>query len=311
MADGEREWDRRRAITVAALLGAIAACWMLLTPPGAGADEPSHLVRAGALARGHLHGAEVGPSSRLEGFELPSRYAVAEPGCYAFHPAIPVTCAQPPSSASAERTTLLSSAGDYPIWGQLPAGVLSLLPGMAPIWWARIAEASIGVGLVAGALGLVSRRRPLVAAGVLAALTPTAWATFVVVNPSAMAIGGAIALWTGLLYADATSPRAAGWLVGLGWVALALPRRDGLVWACIALLVALVHTGRTALEWWRGLDIGPRLLILVSSLVTAGWGLTTGNRTTRLVALAPSVLLAGELARWGWRRAPLTAARAI
>ena len=39
---------------------------------------------------------------------------------------------------------------------------------------------------------------------------------------------------------------SAGWLIAFGWAALALPRRDGLIWACVALVVALGYSGRTA-----------------------------------------------------------------
>ena len=77
-----------------ALVAGIALCWILLTPPGAGADEPGHLVRAGALARGQLDGSDIG-SDRFEGFDLPGTYAVPDTDCYAFQPAVPVDCAAP------------------------------------------------------------------------------------------------------------------------------------------------------------------------------------------------------------------------
>jgi Predicted membrane protein (DUF2142) len=262
-----------------ALVAGIALCWILLTPPGAGADEPAHLVRAGALARGQLDGSDAGSPrfgeielpGTFEGFELPGTYVVPDPGCYAFRPPVPVGCAAVADGSEAERT-LPSSADEYPIWGHLPGGLLSRLPGLAPIWWARVGGAAVATALVAGALWLVAGDRPLGSAGILVALTPMAWATFAVVNPSAMTIGGAVALWTALVYGGARPASSAGWLTAVGWAALALPRRDGLIWACVALVVALGHDGRTAVEWWRSLGLGPRIVIVASTAVTMVWG---------------------------------------
>ena len=185
----------------------------------------------------------------------------------------------------AERTTLLSSAGDYPIWGQLPAGVLSLLPGMAPIWWARIAEASIGVAWwpersvscpaadpwSPPACWPPSRRQPG---------RRSSWSIRLRWRSAARSRSG---LACSMPTPRRLAPPAGSW--DSDGSPLRCPAATGWSGPASPSLVALVHTGRTALEWWRDLDIGPRLLILVSSLVTAGWGLTTANRTTRLVAL--------------------------
>jgi hypothetical protein len=145
---------------------------------------------------------------------------------------------------------------------------------------------------------------------VLVALTPMAWGSFAVVTPSAIAIGGAIALWTGLLFADAASPRHARWLVALGWAALVLPRRDGLVWACIALVVALGQSGRTFAQWWRWLRPAQSVVIVASALAVIAWGVTSGSRVTRLVAVAPLLVVAAEAVRWSWRRTQTAVARA-
>ncbi len=301
---------RGRGAVLGALVAGIALCWILLTPPGAGADEPGHLVRSGALARGQFDGSDIG-SRRFEGFDVPGTYALPFTECYAFQPAVPVSCA-PAVDESEEIRTLPSSADEYPIWGHLPGGLLSRLPGPAPIWWARVGGAAIASALVAGALWLVARDRPLGAAGILVALTPMAWGAFAVVNPSAMAIGGAVALWTGLLFAGARPSTSAGWLIALGWAALALPRRDGLIWACVALVVALGYSGRTASEWWRALRFGPRFVIVASTLVTMAWGYTTTSRVSQLVALAPLIVVAAEVFRWWWRtRATTPGARIV
>jgi hypothetical protein len=301
--------QRRQHLVLVALLAGIILCWILLTPPGAGADEPGHLARAGALARGQVDGSDIG-SPRYEGFDVPGTYRIPEPECYAHHPEIPVDCAAP-APTSDETVTLASSADEYPIWGHLPGGLLSRLPGMAPIWWARIGGAAVATALLAGALWLVTPRRPLGAAALLLAITPMAWSVIANVNPSAMAISGAIALWAGLLYGGTHPASSAAWLTAIGWAALALPRRDGLIWACVALVVALGHGGRTAAEWWRALGTGPRLVVAASTIVTVGWGITNDSRVSRFVAAAPLIVVAGEIVRWLWRHRVTTRAARV
>jgi hypothetical protein len=302
--------QRRQQLVLVVLLAGIVLCWILLTPPGAGADEPGHLARAGSLARGQFNGSDIG-SRRYEGFDVPGTYRVPEPECYAHHPEVPVGCAAP-ALVSDSTVTLPSSADEYPIWGHLPGGLLSRLPGLAPIWWARIGGAAVATALLAGALWLVTPRRPLGAAALLVAITPMAWSVFANVNPSAMAISGGIALWAGLLYGGSRPASSAAWLTALGWAALALPRRDGLIWACVALVIALGHGGRTAAEWWRSLGAGPRFVVAASTIVTVGWGVTNDSRVSRFVAAAPLIVVAGEVVRWLWRnRVTTRAARLV
>ena len=233
-------------------------------------------------------------------FDLPASYALPDPACYAFHPAIPAGCAAEPSG-SPPTVALRSTADEYPIWGHLPGGLLSRLPGLQPIWWARLGGAAVPAALVGAALWLASPRRPLATAAILLAVTPMAWGVFAVVNPSAMAIGGAVALWAGLLYASVPPSSAMAWLTACGWAALALPRRDGLIWACIALAIALGRAGRTFAQWWRALGVGPQVVVAGSTLVTAAWGITNHSRVSRLVTLSPLILVAAESARWLWR----------
>ena len=86
---------------------------------------------------------------------------------------------------------------------------------------------------------------------------------------------------------------SAAWLTAFGWAAVALPRRDGLIWACLALVIALGHSGRTAAEWWRSLGVGPRIVVAISTIVTVGWGITNDSRVSRFVAVAPLIVVAG------------------
>lgn len=310
------------AVAVLVGVGIMVLCWMFLMPPGSGPDEPGHLVRSGAVIRGDLE--------NQNDYLLPDRFQVAEPGCYAFQPSVAVTCAAPPLHTG-QSLDLPTNAGPYPIWGHAVYGALTVLPGPDPIWWARLAGAGVAILLVGASL-VRARRRPA-AAGLLIGMTPMAWSTFGTVNPSAIAIAGAVAVWTGLLVTghgtdhdtdhdidhehdtavDDTGderrwPIGAGWLTAVGWAALVLPRRDGLVWACIGLVIALAVTDRTFVEWWRSLARWQQATIAASTIVTMVWGLLSGSRSTQLVVIAPLLVAASEGWRIWWNRPVHTSA---
>jgi hypothetical protein len=280
---------------------------MLLMPPGSGPDEPGHLVRSGAVVRGDF--------SNRNYYELPDRYQVAEPGCYAFQPTVPVGCSAVPEHTGAT-LELPTNAGPYPVWGHAVFGVLTVLPGLDPLWWARIAGGLVATALVGWSFVRTARVVPTMSAGLLLALTPTAWSTFGTVNPSSIVIAGAVALWIGLFtrgdsIRTTVDAAGAGWLTAAGWTALVLPRRDGLVWACITLVIALAATGRTTPDWWRELRREQQALIGVSTLITMVWGVLSDSRSTQMVVLAPALIVALEAWRWWWHRPVHTTATRI
>lgn len=285
-----------RAILIATAL--VVLCWLLLMPPGSGPDEPGHLVRSGALIRGDIADEEI--------YALPDDYRVAEPGCYAFQPTVAAACAITPERTG-DTIDLPTRAGEYPVWGHLLFGAPTLLPVLEPIWWARLAGGAVATLLVGWSLARSSRLGSAVGAGILLGVTPMAWSTFGTVNPSSIAIAGAVALWTGLLVAsrdDETSgPSSAGWLTALGWAALVLPRRDGLVWACIALVIALAATSRSVPSWWRTLTRAQQVVVVLPAVVTMVWGALSDSRSTQFVVVAPLLIGASEAWRW-WSGRP-------
>lgn len=286
-----------------ALLTGIALCWILITPPGAAPDEPSHLTRAGSLAYGQIDGTYL-PELALTSYEVPDEYLLPDPACYAIqHPDVPVSCAEP-APRPGGTLSLASRADEYPLWGHLTYGLASRLPGLEPIWWARIGGAAVALGLIAAA-GL-TRRSAWGWAGVVVALTPMAWSTISTVNPSSFGIAGAVALWSALLLPPdrlvPESPDRVGWLTAAGWTALALPRRDGLIWACVIVALALAATDTGVVRWWRRLGLGPQILIAASTVATMIWGATTRGRVSQAVVLSPLVLVGAAVARWAWLR---------
>ena len=193
-------------------------------------------------------------------------------------------------------------------------GAPTLLPVLEPLWWARLMGVVVATLLVGGALVNARRHQRAVAAGLLLGVTPMAWSTFGTVNPSSLAIAGSVALWTGLVVqrddrpsigqSAASSPwwLDTRWLTVAGWAALVLPRRDGLVWACIALVIALGATRQTTLSWWRELSPPQQGVIAVTTIVTMIWGVLSDSRSTQFLVVAPLLILAAEGWRWWWLR---------
>ena len=290
------------AAGVAGLVAALVACWLLLVPQGGQPDEHSHIVRSAALVRGAHSAPDV-----KDGYVLPDRYVVADPGCYAFQPTISARCVILPEASGGE-VILVTRADDYPWGGHLLFGVAGLLPGLAPVWWGRLAAAAIGTARIAAALVFAWRSRSLSVGALLLGLTPMAWAIIPAVNPSSMVTAGGAALWVGLLLAgrhtSSTTGMTAGhrWLIALAWAATVLPRRDGMVWACLIAVVALLLTGSDLVGLGRRLGAGPVATIAASTAAVILWGFTSDARASSLVVLAPLVVVLVEGVRHWWAR---------
>lgn len=284
-------------------LAALTACWTLLVPPGAGADEHSHLVRAGAVIRGEWSGEDVGVIS-LESHVLPDSYLVPDT-CYAFRSDVPVGCAPPVVRTGAD-VVVATRADEYQVWPHLVYGLATLLPGPAAVWWARAIGALAVVALVGAALVLA--RSEAARVGVVVALTPMAFGTFATVNPSTFVIAGAVAVWS-VAGRAGPWPRPGNWLLAAGWAAMSLSRRDGLVWAVLLVVVLQFAMGWSSRDRWRSMGFGPQALIASSTAATVAWGVTAGG-VARWVAVSPLVLVAAEAFRPVWARARDARARA-
>lgn len=287
------------------LLGVIGMCWMLLTPPGAAADEPVHLIRAGAVIRGQFSG-EAGPdtdySDAGEVVTVPDSVVVPDHNCYATiaNRTTSVNCA-PKVDYRGEDVVLVTTADDYPVWGHLVYGLGTLVPGIASVWPARLIGVVVAFGLIGVAVGRARTRWQT--ASIVAALTPMVFGTIAAVNPSTFAIAGAIAMWTVLWYRPegALAPTDQ-WLFALGWLAVADTRRDGLVWASIIVTMSLVMTNRSAPRWFARLNRGPLITVVVGAGAQALWGLSTGSRLLVVGAFSPLIIVAGEVVRTVWNR---------
>lgn len=296
----------RKMSTGAALygvLGLMVVAWIFAVPPSGGPDEPGHQVRGAALIRGELSG-EWLPGASLPAFELPGAVGFPDPACFAFQPSVPATCATDLAVPDGD-FFLFTKSSDYPIWGHLPPGVGSLVPGAANGWASRITDAVIPTLLLGSALLLASRRGPLAGASTLLAVTPLAWFTFAVVNPSGLVIAGGLGLWTALVAFGETASRSnvgssrppggsgrrlVPWLAALSWAAMVLPRRDGLVYSCLILAAAILVLDLDLRSLARRLGKPALATVIVSTLITLAWASrsnTVGSMALFGAPLAP------------------------
>lgn len=269
-------------------------CWILAVPPNAGPDEPAHAVASAALVRGETTGAVDPALPGIELFEVPGMVGLPPHACYALQPTQPVTCVLP-ATLSTDPWIAGTTSANYPPAGLILPGLASFVPSAGAYQYlARALSAAVMVALVSWCLVVAARRSTTMAAAMLLGLTPIAWFSGAVINPSAMAIAGGLALWTGLLLMD--SGRAATVTVVAGWAALLLARRDGPVWATwIVVFVCLLGSCRPS-DVWRRLDTWGRWVVLALVPLPALHTLTVpAQRSQLFLGLAPLALLGLDL----------------
>jgi hypothetical protein len=128
-----------------------------------------------------------------------------------------------------------------------------------------------------------------------------AWFMFAVVNPSGLVIAGGIAFWAASTVRLVDSDSLTRWLTAVAWAAMVLPRRDGLVWAALALALGILVTGRGLREWWRALGRGPQVVIVVSTLAVLAWAATSDTNAAQALFVVPLAPVAAALGRRAWR----------
>ena len=288
----------------------MGSAWILGAPRSAGPDEPGHNVRAAELVRGQLEG--VGMSGvNPRGFDLPAHIGFPPPDCYAFEPFTPASCAAD-LEVAAGRAILGTRAANYPVWGHLPAGVGTFAPASIAPWAARAADALLPLLLLAGSVIVAARRGALGVGVTMLAMTPMAWFMFATVNPNGLTIAGGLAVWTGLSglvpvgvrLSKIPPDRTASWLAAIGWAALVLPRRDGLVWGSLILALAILTMPVGARTLARRIGRWPLAVATVSTLATLVWAMFSNTNDARALFLTPLAPLATIVGRRLWRRLP-------
>lgn len=188
----------------------LGAGWAGAVPLMASPDEPSHVVRAAAVARGQLSG-ELGeaPSDALRPgaattVQLPRDYAasVALPNCFAFQPEVPAACQQDVAPPDGSVVPVETFAGQYPPLYYALVGWPSLFLGAeAGIYAMRLVSAALAAGLLTwGAFRLRTSLGRATSPWVVAlAITPMCLFFGATVNPQGLEIASAFSLWAACL----------------------------------------------------------------------------------------------------------------
>lgn len=236
-----RRPPRRPALVFFVLFLAMTAASALWHPLYSAPDEPTHVIRAAAVARGQFRYVETTPAPGLRSsvVRVPRVFAdsIYTPQCYIFRPDIPASCAALPSGR--DDVDGFTYTGRYPPLAYLVIGFPTLLwKSNVAVYAMRLVGAALCSLFLAQALAIALRlRRPLLAVGIAVATTPMVIYLAGLVNPNGPEIAAAVCLWTALVALGVT--RDLSWRGPLLWVAVsgavvATARPSGPLWVAAA-----------------------------------------------------------------------------
>jgi hypothetical protein len=300
------------------IFGALGGLWALTTPLGAGPDEPAHIVKAVAVARGNFDASVVmehpGPRYSVPHttLEVPRAYAdlITNRDCYILRPEVPASCA-PRLGSDDTIVEADTEAGAYPplyyVLVGWPSRVLAPQPA---IYAMRLIGAAVAAAFLASGLrsALATSRRRLVVSGAALAVTPMVLYLAGVVNPNGIEIAAAFCLWLALLdLLGGSGPPStrliARVVVAAGMVASMRPLSPAFLALIVATaaLAAAEPTRRRELAADRRVRVGA---VVIGAIVLGAVAYVVANRSYDAVigytfADEPSRL---ELARRSWAR---------
>jgi hypothetical protein len=302
--------------------------WAVANPLMASPDEPAHTVKAASVVRGELLGEDTAAGTAVD---LPYFFAMvtAYPTCYMFVPDEPANCEVPATDELDAPADVVTPAGRYnPLYYSV-VGLPSLLPeGDGALYAMRLLSAVLTTFFVALGLRALAQTGPAAWAvpALAGALTPMVVFLTSTVNPAAIEITAAFALWCQLLallrHPDPALVRSRMW-----WVALSATffvNARGLSLLYCALLVAavlLVSPWRSFLDVVRTRAAWPPLAVVVLACVAAAaWVVGTNSLgsgsavnhpdltfrpAARLTVLAWDGFVLNMVGQFGWMDTPL------
>ncbi|WP_307459879.1 DUF2142 domain-containing protein [Pseudarthrobacter oxydans] len=260
---------------VFALLSVLITIWILATPLMAYPDEPSHTIKAAAVARGQFFpgpGESYGHGVHVQ---VPSYIANLESQmCFSFHMEKTAGCAPAIPVDDNYLTIGVTSAGLYNPFYYWLVGLPSLFMSGAPALFAmRIVSGLLSAAFYAAGFTALSRLRhpkwPLIAAGV--ATTPMVLFLASGINPNSLEIAASMAAFCGLVSVLENSrnlkrARPGILTVSVAAATLANTRNVSLLWLLCGAIVACL--------FFRWADIAAifrnRLVQVVSALTAVG-----------------------------------------
>lgn len=286
---------RLRWCIITASFFAMCALWAVATPAMSSPDEPSHTIKAVAVARGQLTGT-VGPRpttwmvpGALTTVHVPVDYAVV-PGlnCYATLPEQPASCMP---AILDDHTTIVeasTAAGHYPpLYYALVGWPSRLLPADPGILVMRLVSAAVSTAfVVAGLVALRAvRASRIVWWGAITALTPMALFLFSTINPNGLEISAALAAWASswaVFGARGRIPRHTLVIAAVSFAVLANVRGLSPLWALVIVTLSLLGSGRARILWAerRRLVVGSFAYVAVVSMPSVLWSVRYGTLLT-------------------------------
>ncbi len=271
-----------------ASLFALVVSWSLSMPLFSGPDEPANFVRSAAVVRGEFVGADAGVSLEKSYWtttvNINPQFGVANlvPWCFAPFSEKPA-CNLAVEDAAFVDNPPYTNMGRYPIFPFLVSGVGTIFGANdMSVLASRLMLGASAVALLGFAFSSVAHRRGSVPA-LLMALTPGVIFLSAVMNPSALEIASAIALWTILPHVFESSPLAKIEISGVAvaGVVLIATRPLGPAMYLVALLFCCAVTGGWARlgDVWRKLRSVWVLHLAVTALAV-GWYATVFSKNT-------------------------------
>ena len=267
------------------LLFVAGAAWAIATPLGASPDEPAHIIKAAAVARGDLLG-DLTDEPAVREVTVPRGIAEsADWPCYAFDGTAEASCLVSISDDWSDATAR-TSAGLYNPTFYVLTGWPSLIiqDASAAVMGMRLVNALLTSLFLATAVFALLRLAPsrIVVAAVAAAITPMVLFLNASVNPNGLEIATGAALLASLLLlvrGDAT--RRWPWLVVVAVSAAILAQTRGLspLWLGLFGLTAIIAARPARLrELFRSAGVWIAIgAMIVGVLAAGGWILRTNT----------------------------------
>lgn len=306
----------------------LSTLWAVANPLMASPDEPAHTVKAAAVARGELLGEDVDGGTAVD---VPYFFnmVTAYPTCYMFQSDEPANCEIAAREALDAPTGAVTPAGRYNPLYYAVVGLPSLLPeGDGALYAMRILSAALTTFFVALGLRALAQTGPAPWAvpGLAGALTPMVVFLTSTVNPAAIEITAAFALWCQLLallrHPDPALVRSRMWWIALSTTFFVNARGLSLLYcAVLVAVVLLVSPWRSFLDVVRTRAAWPPLaVVVVACLAAAGWvvgtnslgsGSAVNHPDLTFVPAARATVLAWDgfvlnmVGQFGWMDTPL------